>query len=376
MNFELFIARRIHFSKNKGEKRASAPAIKIAIAGVAIGLAAMIIALAVVIGFKKEVRGKVVGFGSHIQVTNLQNSSAYETLPVCVDAQLFDALRKIDNIKHVQVFSTKPGIIKTDSAFQGVVLKGVGQDYDWDFFKQNLIEGSIVNPADTVNINQAILSKDIANKLGLKTGDNFICYFIGDNNVRMRKFYISGIYRTNFEDYDNLFVITDIDLIRKLNNWEEDEVSGIELLVTDYDKLDEIQADVFQKMIYHQDRKENRLLARSIKDVNPMIFSWLDLLDTHKPPLSKGRRWYWRRDTRRGIFTRFCTVAAWPWRPSPLRWGCASSILNNSSTKSSTIPPTGGANTFLRRRTSLSVRRVAAESTRSVCVRAGSLYLL
>ena len=278
MNFELFIAKRIHFSKSKGEKRASAPAIKIAVAGVSIGLAAMIIALSVVIGFKKEVRNKVVGFGSHIQITNLQNNSSYETLPVCINSELLDGLQGLNGVKHAQIFSTKPGIIKTDDAFQGVVLKGVGRDYDWEFFKQNMVAGSIINPDDTINSNQAILSKDIANKLNLKVGESFICYFVGEN-VRLRKFYISGIYQTNFEDYDKLFVVTDIELIRRLSNWEEDEVSGIELLVDDYNNLDQMQKTVFLEMMPYRDRKDNTMLARSIKEMNPMIFNWLDLLD-------------------------------------------------------------------------------------------------
>ncbi|MBK5719434.1 ABC transporter permease [Dysgonomonas sp. Marseille-P4677] len=278
MNLELFIAKRIHFGGNKGEKRASSPAIKIAIAGVAIGLAAMILALSIVIGFKTEVRNKVVGFGSHIQISNLSNNSTYETQSVCVSPELINQLEHIEGIKHVETFATKPGIIKTDSAFQGIILKGIGKDYDWGFFKQNMIAGSIIDPNDTIHVNQAILSKNISNKLNLKTGDSFLCYFIGDN-VRFRKFYITGIYSTNFEDYDKLFVVTDIDLIRKLNNWEQDEASGIELLVKDYNKLDEIQQAVFVEMMSYRDRKDNTFLTRSIKEMNPMIFNWLDLLD-------------------------------------------------------------------------------------------------
>ncbi len=280
MNLELFIAKRIHFSKEKGEKRTSSPAIKIAIAGVAIGLAAMILALSIVVGFKKEVRNKVVGFGAHIQITNLHNNSSYETLPICISPELRTQLESTEGVKHLQAFSTKPGIIKTDSAFQGIILKGVGKDYDWDFFKKNMIEGTVINPNDTTISNQVILSKNIASKLNLKTGDSFLCYFVGEN-VRYRKFNITGIYSTNFEDYDKMFVITDIELIRRLNNWDEDEASGVELLVTDYDNLDKIQQNVFLEMMTYRDRKENTLLTRSIKELNPMIFGWLDLLDTN-----------------------------------------------------------------------------------------------
>ncbi|MBD8387203.1 ABC transporter permease [Dysgonomonas sp. BGC7] len=278
MNLELFIAKRIHFGGNKGEKKASSPAIKIAIAGVAIGLAAMILALSIVIGFKKEVRNKVVGFGSHIQITNLNNSSSYETQPICVDSQLISRLKAIEGVEHVQTYSTKPGIIKTDSSFQGVILKGVGADYDWSFFEHNMVNGDIINVNDTSNTNQAILSQNIANKLHLKTGDSFICYFVGEK-VRYRKFTITGIYSTNFEDYDKLFVVTNINLIRKLNEWDEDEASGLELLVNDYDKLDKIYGDVFLNMMAYRDHKDNTLLSRSIKELNPMIFSWLDLLN-------------------------------------------------------------------------------------------------
>ena len=278
MNLELFIAKRIHFYGEKGEKRASSPAIKIAVAGVAIGLAAMILALSIVVGFKKEVRNKVVGFGSHIQITNLANNSTYETQPVCVSPDLISQLESTEGVKHVEVFATKPGIIKTDSAFQGVVLKGVGADYDWDFFKQNMIAGTVINPDDTAHANQAILSKNIASRLNLKTGDSFLCYFVGEN-VRFRKFYITGIYSTNFEDYDKLFVVTDINLIKRLNDWDDDEVSGIELLVNDYDRLDEIQQRVFVDMMTYRDHKDNTFLTRSIKELNPMIFNWLELLD-------------------------------------------------------------------------------------------------
>jgi lipoprotein-releasing system permease protein len=279
LNFELFIARRIHFSKGDGEKKASSPAIKIAIAGVAIGLAAMILALSIVIGFKSEVRNKVVGFGSHIQITNLANNNSYQMHPVCVTPELLDALQELPGIKHAQTFATIPGIIKTDSAFQGIVLKGVGDDYDWNFFKKNLIEGNIINPKDTTIENQVIVSKLIANKLDLKIGDSFLTYFIQDEKPRFRKFNITGIYNTNLEEYDKLFVITDINIIRNLNKWEADEVSGIELLVKNFDDLDKIQQNVFREMMVYRDRNDNTFLSRSIKEMNPMIFNWLELLD-------------------------------------------------------------------------------------------------
>lgn len=278
MNLELFIAKRIHFNKQRGEKRVSSPAIKIAIAGVAIGLAAMILAVSIVIGFKNEVRNKVVGFGSHIQITNFNNSTSYETYPIYVDDELSNRLNNVPNIEHIERFVTKPGIIKTNNDFQGIILKGVDKNYDWDFFKTNMVEGDILNFADTTNTNQAIISESIANKLHLKLGDSFLTYFIQED-VRYRKFKIVGIYNTNLEEYDNMFMITNSELIQKLNNWEENQVSGIELQVKDYDKLDETKQNVFYETTGYIDRDGNMLYIRSIKDINPMIFNWLDLLD-------------------------------------------------------------------------------------------------
>lgn len=280
MNVELFIARKIHFNKNKGEKKVSAPAIKIAIAGVAIGLAAMILSVSIVVGFKKEVRNKVIGFGSHIQITNFNNSTSYETKPICVNDALIQQLEQTQGVKHLDLFATKPGIIKTDENFQGIVLKGVGPDYDWDFFKQNLVDGKVFNVNDSSINNPALISQNIANRLKLKTGDKFITYFVENrSNIRARKFTITGIYNTNFEDYDNMFVITDISLIKRLNEWDEDEVSGIELLVSDYNKLDDVKSNVFFEMMSYRDRKDNTFFTRSIKEMNPMIFDWLELLD-------------------------------------------------------------------------------------------------
>jgi len=280
LNLELFIAKKIHFGKEKGEKRVSSPAIKIAVAGVAIGLTAMILSVSIVIGFKKEVRNKVVGFGSHIQITNFDSNTSYEMHAVNVNDSLIDALQHTDGVKHVERFATKPGIVKTDDNFQGVVLKGVGEDYDWNFFRQNMVEGEIINPNDTSITNPAIISKSIGNKLDLKTGDSFLTYFVeGNGTVRARKFNITGIYNTNFEDYDNIFIVTDIRIIQRLNGWENDQVSGIEILVNDYDKLDQIRDEVFFEMMSYRDKDGNTFYTRSIKEMNPMIFSWLDLLD-------------------------------------------------------------------------------------------------
>ncbi|MEA4905933.1 MAG: ABC transporter permease [Petrimonas sp.] len=278
MNTELFIAKRIYKGDKKNEKRVSSPAIKIAIGGIALGLAIMIAAVCIIIGFKKEIREKVIGFGSHIQITSFDSNNSYEHNPIAFSDTLKNMLLSNPEIARVQKFITKPGIIKTDEDFLGIVLKGIAGDYDWHFFKKNLIEGSIINVNDTSDTNQAIISQNIAQKLHLKLGDNFTTYFVQEP-VRARRFTITGIYETNFEDYDKLYVLTDAKILSGLNGWESDMVSGVEVLVKDYNKLDQAAQDLFFEMSSYKDRLGNRLYTRSIKEINPMIFNWLSLLD-------------------------------------------------------------------------------------------------
>lgn len=279
MNLELFITRRIHFSK-EGNRQVTPPAVRIAIVGVALGLAVMILSVAIVIGFKKEVRNKVIGFGSHIQITNFDNNSSYETTPIAVSDSLLQALREFPGIKHIEGYATKMGILKTDSDFQGVVLKGIDTDYDWSFFRNNLKEGELLTIDPKKTSTDVIISRYLSDLLGLKLGDSILTYFVQED-VRARKFNIVGIYETGFMDYDKLFVLADIKQIRRLNGWEKDEVSGLELLVDDYDKLDQIAEDLYFNLVEKQDRHGNTYFTRSIKEMNPMIFNWLDVLDVN-----------------------------------------------------------------------------------------------
>jgi len=279
LNLELFIARKIHFSK-EGNRQVTPPAVRIAIVGVALGLAVMILSVAIVIGFKKEVRNKVIGFGSHIQITNFDNNSSYETTPIAVSDSLLQALQEFPGIKHIEGYATKMGILKTDSDFQGVVLKGIDTDYDWSFFRNNLKEGELLTIDPKKTSTDVIISRYLSDLLGLKLGDSILTYFVQED-VRARKFNIVGIYETGFMDYDKLFVLADIKQIRRLNGWEKDEVSGLELLVDDYDKLDQIAEDLYFNLVEKQDRHGNTYFTRSIKEMNPMIFNWLDVLDVN-----------------------------------------------------------------------------------------------
>lgn len=279
MNFELFIARRIHFSKERGDsRRVTPPAVRIAVAGIALGVAMMILSVAIVVGFKQEVRNKMVGFGSHIRVSNFDSNSSYETVPIFVGDSLKSLLSALSGIRHVETFATKPGILKTETDFQGIVLKGVDVEYDWTFFRKHLKEGELFS-IDTGKVtNDVLISQQLADMLRLRCGDSFHAYFVQDE-VRARKFRICGIYDTGFTDYDKLFVLTDIKHIRRLNGWEADAVSGLELQVDDYDDLDEVAAAVDDRLLNRRDRKGNIFYVRSIKELNPMIFSWLDVLD-------------------------------------------------------------------------------------------------
>ncbi len=277
MNLELFIARKIHFT-TEGERQATPPAIRIAMIGIALGLAVMILSVAIVVGFKKEVRNKVIGFGSHIQITNFDNNSSYQTEPIAVSDSMLQALARREGIRHVETFATKPGILKTDADFQGIVLKGVDRDYDWSFFQSNLKEGEIFQLDSAKSSSDVLISRYLSDLVGLKVGDSFLTYFVGDD-VRARKFHITGIYETGFADYDKLFVLGDIRQVRRLNGWAADQVSGIELLVNDYDRLDPLSEALYFEMAEQQDREGNTYYTRSIKELNPMIFSWLDILD-------------------------------------------------------------------------------------------------
>ena len=277
MNLELFIAKRIYFSK-EGERKATPPVVRIAMVGIALGLAVMILSVAIVIGFKKEIRNKVIGFGSHIQITNFDNNTSYESTPVAVSDTLLNHLKSFPGITHVEAFATKPGILKTDTDFQGIVLKGVDENYDWTFFRNNLKEGEIPVFDKDKTSTDVLISRYLANMLGLKVGDSFLTYFVGEN-IRPRKFHITGTYETGFVDYDKIFVMADIRQTRRLNDWDADEVSGLELQVDNYDHLDQIAEDLYFDIAEKQDRNGNSYYTRSVKEMNPMIFDWLDVQD-------------------------------------------------------------------------------------------------
>ena len=278
MSWKLFVAHRIYRS-NEGGKEVSKPAVRIAMWGIAVGLAVMILALAVVVGFKHEVRDKVVGIGSDITVTNFDMQKSYETVPVSATDSLLDVLRTTEGVKHVQRYSTKPGMIMTDDNFLGMVLKGVSQEYDWGFLRKHLLEGEIPAFSDTASTNRTLVSRTIANKLNLKTGDKLYTYYIDGEKVRARRLEVAGIYQTNFSTYDELFLLTDLYTVNRLNSWQPDQVSGIEMEVENYDLLLPTKENIREKVDMQKDAYGSTYYVTTAEEANPQIFAWLDLLD-------------------------------------------------------------------------------------------------
>lgn len=279
MNLPFFLARRIYRS-SRDDKEVSRPAVLISMVSIAIGLAVMIVAVSVVMGFKREVRGKVVGFGAHIQVTSLDAAYAYEACPIVADDSLLAAFRKDAAVAHVQRYSVKAGMIKTEDAFQGMILKGVGEEYDTRFFRRHLVEGEMPVFNDSVVSNRVIISRSLANKLKLKLGDKIDTYYVQDD-IRARRLEIAGIYQTNFSEYDNLFLLTDIRLVNRLNNWEKGLASGVEIELRDYGKLEE---ETFRLAALWQgvkDRQGGRYCVQNIEQLNPQVFVWLGILDVN-----------------------------------------------------------------------------------------------
>lgn len=278
MNFPLFIARRI-YSDNSDKRKVSRPTIRIATIGVAIGLAVMIVSVCVVLGFKHTIRDKVVGFGGNIQVAEFSTLQYSDMQPIAIDDSMMTVLRKAPGVKHVQRFATKQGILKTDSDFLGVMFKGVGPEYDTTFIHHNMVEGYIPKFSDEKGNNNILLSKIMADKLQIKCGQRLFTYFIGDNGVRVRKFTVAGIYQTNLTQYDKTICFTDLYTAVKLNGWNKDQTSGAELSVTDFSNIAATENFLIKKVNKTTDHYGQTYSSKTIKDISPQIFSWLDLLD-------------------------------------------------------------------------------------------------
>lgn len=279
MRFNLFVAKRL-FNDKGGVRNVSRPAIRIATAGVAIGLAVMIVSVCVVLGFKSEIRSKVIGFGSHIQIINYESISSGVSKPVAFPDSLIRELRQVPGVSHIQRFSNKGGILKTNDAFEGILLHGVGAEFNADFLKSNLKEGEIpVFSVDSAT-NRIVVSQTIADRLHLSCGDRVFAYFF-DGNVRARRFTVSGIYQTNLSEFDDNMVFTDLYVCNRLNNYAADQYAGVEITVDRFDDVDLVAGSLVGKVNHLVDEYGAGYAAMTIRELYPQIFDWLDLLDVN-----------------------------------------------------------------------------------------------
>ena len=274
----LFLAKRI-YSDHGDRRKVSRPAIRIATIGVAIGLAVMLITVSVVLGFKHSIRDKVAGFGSHIQVESLLTLNGAEQFPICIDDSMMQVLNQIPGIRHAERFAMTQGILKTDDDFMGVMFKGIGPEYDLTFLRENLVEGEIPQFSDSTSQYKMLMSRMMADKLQLSAGDRVFAYFIDDDDVHTRKFTITGIYQTNMSRFDENICITDLYAANKLNGWFPDQCTGAELLVEDFDKLEDAYMNVINKVNRTSDKYNANLSSQTIIEAYPQVFTWLELLD-------------------------------------------------------------------------------------------------
>jgi lipoprotein-releasing system permease protein len=274
LNVEYFIAKRLSLGK-EAKRYVSRSIVRFSSISIALGLAVMIITVSVVTGFKNKISYKVFGFGSHVQVVNFDSNSSYETVPIAANKKIAEDIAKVPYVKHIQSFATKPGIIKTQSEIQGIVLKGIDKDYDWSFFQENLVDGEIFSIQDTLS-NKILISKYISSLLKLKPGDDIVMYFIQDP-PRFRRLKVSGIYETGLEEFDKIFVLADIKHIQKLNNWESNEITGYEITLTNYRKIDEVHQSVMELVGLKLNPDGSGLKVTDIKEKNTQIFDWINL---------------------------------------------------------------------------------------------------
>lgn len=279
MNFPLFMARRLH--REGGSGRVSRSAVLTATAGVALGLMVMILALSVALGFQQEVRNRIGGMGSHIQVLNYESLYTPESKPIQLTDSLLQALRRVPGVQKVQPFCLKTGMIKTDQAFQGAVFRGVDEEYDLSFLRSALVEGELKRPfSRSQTTGRLVISQRMASDLGLSVGSRLWAYFF-DGRLRARRFTVEAVYATNLSEYDRNLVFCDYHTAHQLLDFQPDQGSGAELLVSHFDSIDRAADGVSSVVRQREDAYGAYYTAPTIRDLYPQIFSWLDLLDVN-----------------------------------------------------------------------------------------------
>ncbi|MBQ2068157.1 MAG: ABC transporter permease [Paludibacteraceae bacterium] len=270
-NSELKIASRLYFSQ-EGKERHSRPAVRVALAGIIVGVTVMILTICIVVGFKQTVTAKIAGFGAHIQLVSFDNNNTYDLQPIEVSDSLLTVLTHFPHVSSAAPFITKPGMLKTETDFHGIVLKGT--DY-WDFFRQNIIEGTLPTGPQEV-----LISRLTAQKMSIALGDGVYTYFVDETDIRARRFRIAGIYDTGFAQYDDLFVVAPLETAQRLQGWDADTYSGVEILVDEIGVLDEVADEIYFATVRMMDENGYHVyFVQTLHDQNPAIFAWLDLLD-------------------------------------------------------------------------------------------------
>ena len=275
--FTWFVAKR-RFAEGGSSGRASRLAPGIATTGVAIGLAVMLVSVAIVLGFQKEVQDKVLGFGAHIKVLNYKSLSSQELSPIVIDDSLTSRIAAIPNVASVARFCTKPGMLKTDANFRGIAIQGIGQDYDQSFISSHLVKGEMPEFTDSVGSGKLVISQAMAREMQVDVGETIYAYFF-EQTVRARKFTVAGIYRTNLTDFDKNFAYTDLYTIHRLLDWDSQQYAGAEIRLQDFDRLNETLHAVVNEVNHKQDAYGNYYSSLSIRMEHPQIFAWLKLLD-------------------------------------------------------------------------------------------------
>lgn len=278
MNFEIFIAKRIISSKSGGKSGAQA-LVNISVAAIALSLSVMIIAISVLTGFKREIKEKLSGFGSHIQISNLDTNNSYETEPIFRSDELVGKIAQLNEVINIHAFSTKPGIIKSGKELQGIVLKGVEDLASLEFYASNLVAGRLprLDQPDSLDV---LVSQSLANLLRLEPGMKLPTYFVQEP-LRMRPFIISGIYNTGLEEYDRLFVLCHQAHIQEINNWTENQVSGYEIRIKKPLQADRTAQTIQEIADGITIKTENLVQVRTIRQLAPGFFDFLSLTDTN-----------------------------------------------------------------------------------------------
>lgn len=275
--FTWYVAKRL-FSQGGNSGRASRLATGIATVGVAIGLAVMLVSVAIVSGFQKEVQDKVLGFGAHIKVLNYKSIGQQEFAPIVIDDSIVSRLESIPNVASVARFCVKPGMLKTDANFRGIAIQGIGQDYDQSFIRSHLVKGEMPEFTDSASSGRLVISQSLAREMQVDVGETIYAYFF-EQTVRARKLTVAAIYRTNLTDFDNNFAYTDLFTVHHLLGWDSQQYAGAEIRLKDFDLLDETLFDVVNEVNHRQDAYGEYYSSLSIRQEHPQIFAWLNLLD-------------------------------------------------------------------------------------------------